>query len=98
MRMGCRMEIEKLYVFLVAVMMLVGFTPIVFAVTEDEVLIFFDPDGEIDIDIAPEVFYNFSSVQANAWANSTGRTFTLFNNGTVAMDTQIHNDVSSLSV
>ena len=95
MWMGCRMVIEKLYVFLVVVMMLAGLTPVVFAVTEDEVLIFFDPDGEIDIDIAPEVSYNFSSVQANSWANSTGGTFTLFNNGTIAMDTQIKTNAST---
>ena len=89
------MEIRKITVFIVVVMILIAFTPLVFGASEDTVLITFDPDGDIDIDIAPETLYNFSSVLANAWANTTGETFLVWNNGTVSMDTQIQTNTST---
>lgn len=82
------MQIKKIYGILVIVMILAGFTPLVLAATEDTVIITFDPEGNIDIDIS-YASYNYSSVNANSWKNTTGGYFTLYNNGSVPMDTQI---------
>jgi len=88
------MEIKKVNVLLVATMILAAFTPLVMAATTDDLIITFDPDGDIDIDVNISS-YDFSKVQANSWKNTTGGTFTLFNNGTVAMDTRIKTNAST---
>lgn len=83
------MEIRKIYVFIVSVIVIGALTtPLVLAATEDSVIITFDPQGDIDIDVNLSS-YNFSTVQANAWANTTGNMFLLWNNGTVSMNTEI---------
>ena len=88
------MEIKKVTVLLVTTMTLAAFTPYALAATTDDLIISFDPDGEIDIDVNLS-FYNFTSVQANEWANTTGGTFTLFNNGTVSMNTRIKTNATT---
>jgi hypothetical protein len=92
--MGCKMQLKKIYVLLIITMVIAGFTPLVWAATEDTVIITFDPDGNIDIDISYES-YNFSSVPANSWKNTTGGYFTLYNNGSVPMDTQIKTNATT---
>jgi hypothetical protein len=92
--MGCWMEIKKINVILVSSMILAAFTPLVMAATEDTLIITFNPDGDIDIDVNISA-YNFSSVLANSWKNTTGGTFTLYNNGTVAMDTRIKTNATT---
>ncbi len=87
------MEISKITVYLIAIM-LIATTPLVLAATEDNVIITFDPDGDIDINV-DIVAYNFSSFVANTWSNTTGSTFTLYNNGTVSMDTSIKTNDST---
>ena len=93
-RMGCRMENKRIYVFLISMMLLAVSTPLVIAVTEDDLIITFDPDGDIDIDVNL-TSYNFSSITVNQAKNTTGGTFTLYNNGTVSMDTQIKTNAST---
>jgi len=88
------MEIKKVNVLLVTTMILAAFTPLVMAATTDDLIITFDPDGDIDIDVNISA-YNFSKVQANSWTNTTGGTFTLYNNGSVAMDTRIKTNAST---
>ncbi len=88
------MEIKKVSALLVTAMFLVAFTPYALAATTDDLIITFDPDGDIDIDVNIS-FYNFSSVLANEWTNTTGGTFTLYNNGTVAMDTRIKTNATT---
>ena len=85
------MRNRKIYAFLVSAMIISAITPLVMAATEDNVHITFDPDGQIDIDVSP-ASYAFGSSQADAWTNSSGSYFTLYNNGTVSMDTQIQMD------
>jgi hypothetical protein len=92
--MGCKMEIKKINVILVTTMILAAFTPLVMAATTDDLIITFDPDGDIDIDVNISA-YNFTKVQANSWTNTTGGTFTLYNNGSVAMDTRIKTNAST---
>lgn len=92
--MGCIREIKKVNVLLVSTMLLAAFTPIVMAATTDDLIITFNPDGDIDIDVNMSS-YNFSSVLANTWSNTTGGTFTLYNNGTVAMDTRIKTNATT---
>ena len=82
------MQIKKIYGILITFIILAGFTPLVWAATEDTVIITFDPDGNIDIDISYSS-YNYSTVYANTWANTSGGYFTLYNNGSVPMDTEI---------
>jgi len=82
------MQIKKIYGILITLIILAGFTPLVWAATEDTVIITFDPDGNIDIDISYSS-YNYSTVYANTWANTSGGYFTLYNNGSVPMDTEI---------
>ena len=92
--MGCKMQIKKIYGILVTLIILAGFTPLVWAATEDTVVITFDPDGNIDIDIN-YLSYNYSTVYANSWANTSGGYFTLYNNGSVPMDTQIRTNATT---
>ena len=89
------MEIRKISVFIIAVLMIGALiTPLVVAVTEDTLIITFDPDGEIDIDV-DYASHNFSEVQANDWSNTSDSYFTLYNNGTVAMDTEIRTNATT---
>ena len=89
------MEIRKISVLIVAVLMVGALvTPLVLAATEDTLIITFDPDGEIAIDV-DYASHNFSDVQANSWDNTTASYFTLYNNGTVAMDTEINATATS---
>ena len=83
------MHIKKICSILVIVMIIAGFTPLVWAATEDTVIITFDPEGNIAIDIS-YLSYNFSNVSAGTWANTTGEYFTLYNNGSVPMTTEIN--------
>ena len=92
--MGCKMELKKINVLLVTAMIFAAFTPLVMAATTDDLIITFDPDGDIDIDVNISA-YNFTKVQANSWTNTTGGTFTLYNNGSVAMDTRIKTNAST---
>ncbi|KYK21398.1 hypothetical protein AYK21_04850 [Thermoplasmatales archaeon SG8-52-2] len=79
---------------LVSFIMLAATTPMVFAATVDTVIITFDPEGDIDIDVNLSE-YNFTSVVAGIWSNTTGGTFTLYNNGTIPMDTEIRTNAST---
>jgi hypothetical protein len=79
---------------LISFIMLAATTPIVFAATEDTVIITFNPTGDIDIDVNIS-HYNFSNVVAGIWTNTTGGTFTLYNNGTIPMDTEIRTNAST---
>ena len=88
------MEIRKICVLVISTMLLATFTPLVLAATEDSVIITFDPDGDIDIDVSLPS-HNFTAVLANTWSNTTGSTFILYNNGTVAMDTQIKTNATT---
>jgi len=83
-----------LFTCLVSSMVIIATSPLVMAATEDSVIITFDPDGDIDIDVNLSS-YNFSSVLSSAWTNTTGNTFTLYNNGTVAMNTQIKTNLTT---
>ena len=88
------MEIRKIYVGLVVFMMLSISVPLAFGATTDSVEIYFNPDGDIDIDVSLAT-YNFTSFVAQNWKNSTSNTFILWNNGSVAMDTQIETNDST---
>jgi hypothetical protein len=95
-RINCRFRKDKKigFAILVSFLMFAATTPLAFAATTDTVIITFDPDGDIDIDVNLS-FYNFSSVVAGIWSNTTGGTFTLYNNGTIPMDTEIRTNAST---
>jgi len=85
-----------LLVGLISAMLVSALTPIVMAATEEGITITFDPSGNIDIDVSPNS-YDFGAAGANSWTNSTGSTFTLYNNGSTAMDTQIKTNATTNS-
>lgn len=87
-------RIKKIYTILISTLLISAITSSVMAVTEDSVIITFNPNGDIDIDISLAK-YNFSSVLANEWSNTTGNAFLLFNNGTVSMDTRIKTNATT---
>ena len=101
--MGCRKntnnrvgtsDIKKmLFAWLVSMLWLSVLTPIVLA-DETSISATFDPDGIIDIDITPKT-YNFGAVQVNAWKNTTANYFTIYNNGTLPMDTQFKTNATT---
>jgi len=88
------MENKKIYVILISVLLIAVSTPLVMAASEDDLIITFDPDGDIDIDISLTT-YNFSTIVVDQWSNTTGGTFTIYNNGTVSMDTQIKTNATT---
>jgi len=89
-----KIDSKILFALLVTFMLVAITTPIVLAASEDNVVITFDPNGNIDIDISL-ASYNFSSTTAGMWTNSTGGAFTLYNNGSVPMDTQIRTNATT---
>ena len=87
------MNRKKLAIGLLVIMLFALLTPIpmtkVFADTTDTLTATFDPKGNISIEIGPQT-YNFGEIWALGWRNTTGTTFTIFNNGSVAMDTDFN--------
>jgi hypothetical protein len=104
--MGCRKErynlsygsdIKKiLFAWLVSLLWLSMLTPVVLADTTD-IHVTFNPEGTVDIDVSPKT-YDFGSVFAGGYNNSSGMGalyFTLYNNGSVTMDTQIWSNITT---
>ncbi len=101
--MGCRKKISRLvwksdfkkilFTWFVSLLWLSVLTPVVVA-DETSISVTFDPDGVIDIDVSPKS-YGFGTVQIGTWENTTGSTFTLYNNGTIPMDTQIKTNATT---
>ena len=89
-----KIDNKILFALLTTFILIATTTPIILAVEEDNVVITFDPDGNIDIDISL-ASYNFSVATAGMWTNSTGGAFTLYNNGSVPMDTQIKTNATT---
>lgn len=90
------MRFNKLYVYVyvvVALMICIALSPVIIAATEDEITVTFDPDGQIDLDISPGIL-NFGSVQAENSEESI-QTITLYNNGTLAMQTTCETNVTT---
>ena len=83
-----KIDKKVLFALLVSSMLLTAATQLVMAATEDNLVISFDPDGEIAIDIH-NATYAFGSAVSETWTNTSASYFTLYNNGTVAMDTEI---------
>ena len=83
-----------IFTLLVSFTLIAASAPIILAASEDSVIITFDPNGDIDIDVSLG-FYNFSGVTAGMWTNSTGGAFTLYNNGSVPMDTQVRTNATT---
>jgi hypothetical protein len=84
---------KKLAIGLVIAMLFAIITPMpmttVFAATTDTLTCTFDPEGNISIEISP-ASYDFGTIWANEWKNTSSSAFTLYNNGTSSMDTGIN--------
>ena len=64
--------------------MAIFFSPVSFA-ADDTIHITFDPSGSVSLDVAP-YYLNFSTVSASG-SEESSTTFTLYNNGSIAMST-----------
>ena len=85
---------RKIVIGIIPLVIIATISPIIMATTEDAVIITFDPDGDIDIDVSP-VNYSFGSIISGSWSNTTGNTFTLYNNGTIYMDVRIKTNATT---
>ena len=88
------MKIKKIITLLITTMILAAFTPYVLAATEDSVIITFDPYGDIDIDVNLTA-YNFTTIAANSFKETSGGYFLLWNNGSMPMNTEIKTNDST---
>lgn len=79
-------EIRYIVGYFLIVLVLI--TPMVLGATWDTVTVTFDPTGNIDLDVAPETAA-IGSITAGSSAGTGAADYTLYNNGTVTMDTQI---------
>jgi hypothetical protein len=102
--MGCKMK-KKFNVLssnakkimlavLISMIWITTLTPVVLAGTTTNITISFNPAGVISIAVSPSS-YNFSAIMAGGWKNSTPSIFTIFNNGTIGMDTQMATSATS---
>ena len=82
------------FAILVTFIMLAYTTPLVLAATEDTLIITFNPNADIDIDVS-NLTYNFSGILANSYKETSGGWFLLWNNGTVSMNTEIKTNGST---
>jgi len=78
---------------LISAMWIAPLVPVVLA-DETSISVTFDPDESVDIDVTPKS-YDFGAVLAGTWENTSGSEFTLFNNGTTTMDTQIKSNATT---
>ena len=75
----------------VSILSIASFSPVpitVLAATTEDITITFDPQGNISLDVSPEV-WNLSIVWSNSSESTGGTHFTLWNNGSVNMQTDI---------
>ncbi len=85
--MGCNKEKTKeiIIAFLIVTIFLSTFMLPISIAADDTIHVTFDPTGSVSLDVSPQTL-NFSTVTANGNEES-GTTFTLYNNGTIAMQT-----------
>ena len=76
------------YVIVAALLVTTFLLPAVMGATSDSISITFNPSGNIDLDISPQSA-DVGVVGAGSSAGTAANYFTLYNNGTVGMDTQI---------
>jgi len=82
------------FAILVTFIMFAYTTPLVLAATEDTLIITFNPNADIDIDVS-NLTYNFSGILANSYKETSGGWFLLWNNGSVAMNTEIKSNATT---
>jgi hypothetical protein len=93
-----RADKKILFALVVSCMMFIATAPIIIGATSDSLEISFDPDGDVDIDVNfadYNITVQVGPVISGTWTNTSGSTFTIYNNGTVAMDTQIQTNTST---
>ena len=87
------MKIKKILTIalVTSILSIASFSPIsitVLAATTDTITITFDPQGNVSLDVFPEE-WNLSTVWSYSNESTTNNYFTLWNNGTVDMQTDI---------
>lgn len=88
-------KIERFFLISLIVMLVITAIapPAIVADTSDTIHVTFDPTGEVNISITPPTL-NFSTVTANSNKESTA-SFTLWNNGTIYMNTTCNTNLST---
>jgi len=92
--MGCNEKVKKLIIvsfFVTLVVVAVGPQTIMGA-TKEVINVSFDPTGTIDLDVSPGVV-NYSTVENGT--NEDSVSLTLYNNGTIGMDTDINTSATT---
>ena len=85
--MGCNRKKTKKFIvaFLVIITLIATITPPIIMAADDTIHVTFDPSGSVSLDVSPQNL-NFSTVSADGNEESS-TTFTLYNNGSIAMKT-----------
>ena len=92
--MGCTKDkIKRLVLISLVVTMIVSaITPPIMA-ADDTIHVTFDPEGDVSLEVSP-TNCNFSTVDANT-SEEIGFDFTLYNNGTIPMQTDCETNVTT---
>lgn len=96
--MGCeKKKMGKLLatIFIVTLVITAIISPVIIAV-EDTIIVTFNPTGSVTLDVAPELF-DFDTVASNGNEESAN-SFTLYNNGTMNMQTTCDTNSSTLNL
>ncbi len=93
------MRINKIYVLVIAAMLITAITPVVLGAHQDYITVTFNPSGDIDIDVNLSTA-NFSTVTFSSSGNwptegNTDTSYTLYNNGTVAANVYIFSNATT---
>lgn len=94
--MGCnRNKTKKLSVIILGIIAVIAILtpPISMAATEDTIHVTFNPEGAIDLGVSPNTL-NFSTVSAET-SEESSTTFTLYNNGSIAMKTYCESNTTT---
>jgi hypothetical protein len=91
--MGCKMKLEKYFLIgLVIMLVITAIMPPQLVLADESVTITFDPTGSVIGDVSPNSF-DFAGVTMGG--NEDSGDFTLWNNGTVQMDTDVETNATT---
>jgi len=93
------MRIKKIYVLMIATMLITVVTPVVLGAHQDYITVTFNPTGTIEIDVNLSTA-NFSSVLFSSSGNwptegGTDTSYTLYNNGSLAANVYIFSNATT---
>jgi hypothetical protein len=86
--------VRKIQCIIISILLAITFvTPAVLGTTDEVILVWFDPTGDVDINIVVN-HTDFDTVTGGTQEATGATAFTLYNNGSIAMDTTIQTNTS----